>query len=224
MSELLREIEEDIRRERFDKLWHSFGKVMVGVSLGVIFVTICVVVIQGRRQASAMEKTSQFIKGIDRMNIEDYKGAIPVFGELADGPGSPYYGLAMLRKAQAHNALSDHEEAQKTYKTLADNDPVFGSLARLMLPGSKDQPQEPAAGSPFFYTQSESKAWALLQQGKKDDAVAQFFALYQDPLAPLSMRERVTEVLQHIAPEKLAAEKPDSAPASAEGMPKENTP
>jgi hypothetical protein len=204
MSELLREIEEDIRRERFDRLWHSFGKLMVGVSVAIILVTICVVVIQGHKQTKAMEKTSQFIKGIDRINIEDYKGAIPVFAELAGEPGSSYYGLAMLRKAQAHNGLSDHEEARKTYKALADNDPVFGALARLAL-GGDTAAQEPAPGSPFYHTQSESKAWSLLQQGKKDEAVAQFLALYNDPLAPYTMRERVTEVLQHMAPEKLAS-------------------
>jgi len=215
MSELLREIEDDIKRERYDRLWNSFGKVMVGVSVVVVLITIGVVVWQNHRQEHAMEKTSEFIKGIDRLNIEDYKGAIVVFDALAEDASAPYYPLSLLRKAQAQNALSDHEGAYKTYQLLADKDPVFGQLGRLMLPPNGKDVTRPQLGVPFFYAQSEARGWQLLNLGEKDNAAAQFAAIYRDEKAPHSMHARVMEALQYLAPELLAKE--DAAIKAAEG-------
>lgn len=205
-NELFREIEEDIKRERWDKLWHSFGKVMVGVSLIIILITIGVVIWQNHTQSKAMEKTSEFIKGIDRLNIENYKGAVPVFEKLSEDMDSSYYGLSLLRKAQAQNALSDHEGAYKTYKALAEHDHVFGELARMMLPPEGKDVPKPRIGAPFFYAQSEARAWQLLHVGSNENAIAQFLALYRDKDTPFSMRNRVTEVLQYLAPDRLQKE------------------
>lgn len=206
MSELLRDIEDDIRRERYDRLWHSFGKVMVGVSLLVILVTIAVVIWQNHTRTHAMEKTSQFIKGIDRLNIEDYKGAIAVFDALSEDSSSRYYPLAQLRRAQAQFALSDHDGAYATYRSLSERDPVFGALAGLMLPVTAQDLASPRPGSAFFYTQSEARAWQLLKLDRKEEAVVQFLALYHDSDTPYSMRSRVGEALQYLAPERLRME------------------
>lgn len=201
MNELVREIEEDIRRERFDRLWHSFGKVMVGLSIAVILGTIGVVIMQDQKRSRAMESTTQLIKGIDRINIEDYKGAIPVFDALASDPSSSYYGLSMLRKAQAQDALGDREGVTKTYRQLAGNDSVFGDLAKLLLPQDDSKAIETSRDAPFYFSHSEAKGWQLMRQGRKDEAVTLFMALYQDKEAPSSMRERLSEVLQRLAPD-----------------------
>lgn len=204
MNELIREIEEDIRQERLQKLWNSFGRLMVWLSLGVVLVTIGVVVLQNHRLNRAMENTTDFIRGIDRMQIENYKAAIPIFEDLSIDPASPYYPLAMLRLAQAQLGLSDAEAARKTYESLAANDRVFGELAKLTLPPKGDDVPKPQPGSPFFHTLSEMRGWQLLKLGQKDTAIAQFLSLYQDVKTPQSMRLRLTEVLQHLAPARLA--------------------
>jgi hypothetical protein len=203
MNELIREIEDDIRRERFEKLWHDFGKVMIGISAVVILATVVIVLMQNHRQSRAMEQTAIYIKGTDRINIEDYKGAIPIFDELARDAHSPYYGPAMLRKAQSQNALGDSAGAAKTYAELAKSGGAFSELAKMLTP---DLANEPVKSSPFYYSQSEAKGWLLLGAGKKDEAVAQFASVAKDSETPYSMRERLNEVLQHIAPDALKKE------------------
>lgn len=206
MNELVREIEEDIRQERIDKLWHSFGKVMVSVSVGIVLVTIAIVVVQDQKRSRAAGKTAQFIKGMDQLNIEDFKGAIPIFELLAQDEKSPYYALAMLRKAQAEESLGNAADAQKTYGQLASHDTTMSALAMLLGHGSSasgDIVAPAEKGAAFYYTQSEFRAWQLFQQGKKDQAVDQFVALYDDRATPAPMHDRVGEVLQYIAPEKL---------------------
>ena len=220
MNELIREIEEDIRRERFDHLWQSFGKVMVGVSLAIILATIVVEVVQHHKKSVAMESTTTFLKGIDRLGFEDYKSAISTFGALENDPSSPYYGLFMLRKAQAETATSDKDSAIKTYSALAANDPVFGKLAVLLVPASANEKNdalpELSKKSAFYYTNAEWRAWDLWSHDKKDEAITQFLSLYNDPATPASMHGRISEVLHYVAPDKLPVETSDARDLSHE--------
>lgn len=201
MNELVREIEEDIRRERIDRIWHSFGKLMVGVSVAIIMATIGVVIVQDQKRSNAMEQTTQLIKGIDRIHIENYKGAISVFNKLSGDASSPYYGLAMLRKAQAYKALGNEEAATSTYKMLAASDAVFGDLAKILASSDDSKPIEPRQGSPFYYSQAEARGWQLMREGKKDEAVTMFLTIFENPEAPATMRDRLSEVLQHLSPD-----------------------
>lgn len=208
MNDLAREIEDDIRRERFDRLWKRFGRIMVGISVLVVLVTIAVVVMQNQKENHAMEKTAQYIRGIDRMNVEDYKGAITVFSEFSDEEDSSYYGLAMLQKAKAQEALGNQEAAGRTYQMLAKKQGVFGSLAALLAPMETGKMITPNKESPFYYTQQEWKAWQLLQANQKEEAIAIFMSLRENLDAPMSLRSRMNDVVQHIAPEKLLPENP----------------
>lgn len=202
MSELLREIEEDIRRERLDKLWHDFGRIMVWVSVAIVLVTVGVVIWQERKQAYAEAQTGQFIRGLDRMGVEDYQGAISAFSALAADDSSPYYGLAMLRKAGAQTKLGDRDGAAATYRTLAKKNDVFGELAMMLSADNNTILPQPSPDAPLYYSLSEWRGWQLLQQGKKDEAVSLFIALRDDPNVPHSLRARIVEALWRIAPEK----------------------
>lgn len=202
-QELIRELQDDIRREKYEKIWRSFGRAMVWVSAAVVVATIVTVVWQNHTRSRAMEKTSEFIRGIDRLMLEDYKGAIVIFEGIAKDTKSNYYGPAMLRIAQAKLGLSDKEGALAAYEEAADKDEVFGQLARMALPAKNGDVMKPQGASPFYFSLSELRAWKLLEAGEKDVAVAQFLALYEDNKTPFSMRMRVTEALQHLAPQRL---------------------
>jgi hypothetical protein len=200
MNEMLRELEEDIRREKLQKLWNSFGRLMIGVSVGIILMTIGFVAWREHKQDVASEQTSRFIHALDRFNAGDYDGALALFGELADDD-SPHYGLAMLRKAQLKVLTGHKDEAIKTYAVLATHDgseanQPFIDLAKVLSAHDPKTLVEPDKASAFFYTQSEWKAWQLLQQGKKQEAAELFLSLRGDSAAPSSMRDRATLVLQ----------------------------
>lgn len=207
MSELFREIEEDIKRERFDKLWKSVGRIAVWGSIAVIAATTVYVIWDNHNQSIAQEKTSQFIKGEERMKAADYKAAAVIFSALADDDSTPYYAIAMLHKAQAQELAGDKEGSAKTYAILAKKDEGngqsdFAELAELKSLKSGDTIKvEPT--SPFYYTVAERNAWQLLQAGKKEEA-ASIFASLTDIKAPPSIAARAIEALRLIAPEKLS--------------------
>lgn len=203
MNELIREIEEDIRQERLQKMWQSFGKIMVCVSIAVVLATIGIVIWQNYRETYYAEQTGKFMSATDRVNAGEYKEAIAAFGELTKNKGSSYYSLAMLHKAQAEHVSGDEEAARTTYRELSvdtsSNDRPYAMLAKILAATESDMPLEsPSKDAPFYYTQTEWRAWQLLKQGKQDEALSLFTALKQDNDAPRTLRQRASEIASHI--------------------------
>ncbi len=203
MSELFREIEEDIRRERFEKLWRSVGRFAVWGSVAIVVATAVFVAWDNHAQNQAEAKTSQLLKAGERMNASDYKGAISIFSSLTDDDTSIYYPLAMLQKAESQESSGDVEGAKKTYAVLAKNSSEFSALAKLKS-DDKNNVIEVSADSAFYHTISEQNAWRLLNSGKKAEAANIFVSLLHDKDSPRSLVSRAGEVLRVIAPEKLA--------------------
>lgn len=213
MNELIREIEEDIRRERIDRLWQNFGRKAVWASIGVVALTIATVAWKDYREHAAMRHTSRFIGALDKLAASDYSGAIESLDKLILDKNSEYYPLAMLRKAEAQNLAGDQQGALLTYRTLAERNDAFGSLAKI-LGASDSAPIEVKKGEPLYYTLSEWRGWQLMQAGKKDEATDIFLKLWYDMGAPPSMHHRLSQVLQHVAPEKLAQQLTSEKPSA----------
>jgi hypothetical protein len=210
MNELLREIEEDIRRERMDKLWTRFGRIMVWASLAIIAATAIIVVWQDHTRSVAMSKTNQLMSGIERLGAEDYNGALKIFDTLTQDKNSSYYALAMWHKADAQKQLDHQDDATKIYEELAaqDKNPTgLSDLAKLFSASDKGPLVTVSNDSPFYATVSEWRAWQLLAQDKKSEAADIFMSLRNNIDTPQTMRQRATDTLQHIAPEKLAADR-----------------
>jgi hypothetical protein len=193
MNELLREIEDDINREKLDRLWRHLGKIMIGVSLIVVAATIIMVIMQNQKQSQAMEQTDRFVKGIDQARNKNYEGALAAFSSLTNDPGSPYFGIAMLRKAEAQETSGNNAGASATYQALAAHGGAFGELAEMRNDNNKMVVT--SKNMPFYYSESEWKGWQLLKAGKKDEAKAQFVALRDSIDAPYSLRQRMQQVV-----------------------------
>ena len=198
MSELFNEIDRELRQERLDKLWAKFGRFMVLISVVVVVATIVVVLWQNSSKKHAEEKTAELLSGLDRMQIEDFKGAIPIFEGLSQDTKSPYYGIAMLRKAESQLRLGENKEAEKTYSQLAASDSEFSGIAKL-----HGKVENVSPNSTFRYTLLEYKAWQKLEEGKKEEAVAVFSDLVADENTPKSIAERAREVLRSLSPANL---------------------
>lgn len=201
MSELFLEIQEEMKRERIEKIWRKVGRFAVWGSVAVVVATAVFVTWEDYSRRQAEEKTSGLLQGVERLNVNDYKGAISFFSALSDDNTSVYYPLAMLRKAQAQELSGDVEGAKKTYSSLAKNESEFMALAKLKNT-EKGYTVDVPKSSPFYYSIAEHNAWQLLGAGKKAEAVNIFASLHDDKKAPESLVSRVGEVLRVIAPEK----------------------
>lgn len=208
MSELFREIQEDLRQERLSKLWGTFGKTAVAVSAAVILATIGVVVVQGYVREQSAKRTALMLQGDEQLDSGDYKGAAEIYGRLAGDSDAGYYGVVMLRLARTQESGGDKDAALKTYQALAGSDSSLASLGALAQAKRSGEPVQAERTSPFYYSLREWNGWEKLEQGKKKEAVDDFLALRNEPEAPYTMKQRMQEVLMHIAPEALASADP----------------
>ncbi len=201
MSELFREIEEDIKREHYEKIWQKYGRLAMYASVVIIIATAGFVTWNNYTNNKAEQVTSKLLRAIELADKKEYKEAIPIFSSLADDDSSPYYPIAMLKKAQAQEQSGDMDGAQKTYKQLSGHSGIFADLVLA----SKVDTESKLAPTSFNYSFIEKKAWQELASGNKQAAIGHFSSLFEDEKTPRSLASRAEEVLRVIAPEKLVA-------------------
>ncbi|MEZ5690170.1 MAG: tetratricopeptide repeat protein [Rickettsiales bacterium] len=214
MSELFREIEEDLKKEKFDKIWRIIWRIAIFGSIIVVLVTGAYVGWDNYRQSKEEANTMKLLQGAERLEIKDYKGASLIFSSLTDDKNSSYYPLAMLQKAWAQEQGDDLSGALKTYQHLANSNSELADFARLKL--LKDHEIKIDKNSPFYYTMLENEAWKLLANGKKSEAIDIFVELTKADNVPNSMAARARGVVRLLSPKKL--ESKDDIQAQIEKM------
>ena len=209
---LIREVDEDLRRDRLARLWKKYGSLLVG---GIILLVLVVAGTEGWRsyQRSTHADASRRLAEAARLVATDPSAAAHAFTALAeDGPGDIAV-LARLRAADALARAGDGAGARDAYEKLATttSDPLYaslGTLFRAML--ALEQPQAnlaalealsaelaplTATDQPWRYTAQELLAAVSLERGDHDQAKELLEALRNDPLAPSEARARAGQVL-----------------------------
>lgn len=209
MADIFNEIDEDVRRERYEQLWKRYGNYVIGAALLVVLATAGAV---GWREYTDRQNKAQalrFLNAMEQAQKGDDAGARTAFASLAGDAGAGYATLARLQEAGLLAKAGDAAGAAKVYEQIAADgrvDQVFREFATVLL--VQDQI---ASGEPARLTQmlaplmSEKSPWrhsatelsALLAQRTGDKARArEFYAKLADDLtAPQGMRARATEML-----------------------------
>jgi hypothetical protein len=203
---LLREIEEDLRRERYRRLWQRYGKYALAGIVLLFAAVIAVQLWQRQQQQRSAAASEQFIAAMMQRET-DRDAAIGLFSTLGrDGPA----GYAMLARFQ-HAALlaqtGDAAGAIAIYRTIETSTaaPAYRQLASLQAvmlaldhPGAGLDRDDidtrlaalAAADSPFRFSARELQAVIALNEGRRTEAAALLSELKSDPATPPGVRER----------------------------------
>jgi hypothetical protein len=211
---LLREIDEDIRRERFAKLWKRYGTYVIAA------VALLLAGIAGYRiwqeQATARrgEAAEQFTAAValaskDRVAAEERLRAI-----AKDGPAG--YGLlATFQQAALLAKSGDRQAARNAYQDLqrSASDPIYRDLAILseamVALGGEALPIDADAirnklqpltldGNSWRFSARELTAVLAWRGGQTSEAKDQLNALAADPQTPADIRDRAQQMLAQI--------------------------
>lgn len=193
MTDLFKELETDLRQEKFDRLWQRFGRAMVLASVAVVLATVVHVAWKEHRKTQAAEQTGALLAAVEKLNAGDYADATKDFEAIAASADDAHATLALLRKAQAEKNAGDLAAAAATYTALANREGPLAFLAKVSAGGAEPQP-----GEPFYYTRSENHAWSLLEQNRHEEALALLTRLRDDPNAPRAQRMRLAQTVPHI--------------------------
>lgn len=133
LTDLFREVEEDLRRERFQKLWDTYGLYVVGVAVAIVVVTAGVIgwrAWEKSRNEAASTTYNETVKSVVGADMSDADVA-KAFAAFADKNTGGYAILARLREAAALLTSGDKAGAAKAYDMIAGDSSAPAMIAGL---------------------------------------------------------------------------------------------
>jgi hypothetical protein len=213
VSDIFREIDEDLRRENLLKLWQRYGKYVVIVAVAVVIATALGV---GWRQYRLRERQGEGVRYAAALDLEHQgknQEAEEAFAALAQSAGSGRATLARFEVAALKAKAGDRAGAEALYDELAKTgslDATYRDLATLLaarLEVDQDPKQSEArlapltgAGNPYRASALELTAIAELKSGDAKTARATYEKLADDPDVPSGARARAAEMVAALAP------------------------
>jgi hypothetical protein len=231
---LLREVDEELRREQMQKIWERYNGLIFGAAALVVLSVGGYKLLESRRIAAAEAAGSEFTAA---QNLSDDKKKVEAekaFATIAENGPSGYAALAKLHLAGDQAKAGKIPEAVATFESLA-KDPGADDLlknfaqlqaASLRLPDADYAETQnrltPLAGddAPFSNSARELLGVAAYKAKKYDEARKYLEPLLIDPNASDAIQDRVKVVMADIAAAEVGSGTPPSAapaPQSATG-------
>lgn len=222
MSDIFQEVEEDVRRERYEQIWKKYGNYIIAAA-AVLVAAVAGYQAWQRYDLSQRQKVSdQFREASQAAQTGNMPKAESDFAALTKSAPSGYATLAKFHLAGAYLAQGKRDSAVALLQELAaSSDPIISSTARLRLAwtladaSSKSEIVtllEPltAADSPWRFAASEVLAYVDLKGGARAQAQAEYQKLSLDTAAPANLRQRAAGISEF-----LKANPPGGAPATS---------
>jgi len=207
VSDIFREVEEDVRRERFEKLWKAYGVYAIA-ALMLLFAGIAGWQIWQRHELQERQKLYDAFIAAQR--ISNPQAAAGAFVDLARTAPKGYALVAKLSQAGAMFASGQRAGAIDIYKQIAKEDSgLIGSVARLRaawaladsasraeladLLKPLDQP-----GNAWRQNAREVLAYADYRSMDTKSALTKYSELALDPESPDGLRARAKAIASFI--------------------------
>lgn len=207
MSDLIREVEEDLRRESLEKLWRKYGTYALGAACLIVLAVAANVGWHRYSEGNRAERARQYETALQLVAAGD-PGAPAALQVLATG-NDGYAALAQLQAAAIEAKSGDIAAAVAIYDKLAADssaDEGFRNLALLLLAQHTADTAAPdqlikrlqpltEADSPWRYSALELTAVLARRAGDTAKAEQILTSLADDLNAPRELRRRAAEML-----------------------------
>jgi hypothetical protein len=203
MSDILREVDEELRHERYRKLWDRYGLYVVGAAVLVVLAVAgwrgweWYAARQAAESSARFEAAMQFSREGKRAEAE------AAFNQLSKEGTAGYRTLARFRAA-GEAGKGDAKAGVAAFDALAADSSLEGpmrDIARLQsayllvdaasvaeIKGRVDSLA--VAGGPFRHSANEVIGLAHYRAGEVEQAAKVFASIVGDPETPPSLRQR----------------------------------
>lgn len=215
MSEFIREVDEELRRENWEILWKKYGKFAIAAAVALVLGTAAVVGWREYDRSQRMAAGDSFAAVIAEVeNTKEPAQAADMLAAYIPSAPDGYAMLARMREAKLRADAGEREAAIALYDALAADssvEPLFRDLTalysiRMQVDGGDaaalNARLSPLAAddNPWRYTARELQAVIALNSGDTAAAREIFTRLADDMDAPDSLRTRATEMLRAMGP------------------------
>lgn len=220
MSDIFREVDDDLRHERLQKLWRRLGPYIVLGAVGIVAATGGYVAWDHWRTAKAQSDTAALIaatakvEGVVNGGAPSADALAALTAATAKLKGAPAT-LARLQEAAVKAAAGDHAGAVALYDQIAgsgENDPLFRDLAVVLgvmqqldtgdIVQLRSRLGPLLVKSAWRFSALELSALLDVRAGDTAKAREKFQQLSSDPLAPAGIRSRAADLAALYAEQK----------------------
>jgi len=207
VSNLFKEIDDDLRQDKATLLWKKYGNTFIGAILAVI---IAVAAFEGWKTYDLNQRSElgeKYAAALDLSRQDNFDSASKAFLDLAGEAGGGYAVLSRLQEAGLLARQGKSAEAANAYFLLSQNDGidsiyrdmaiVLGALNGLDVldAGEILRRLQPLIGgtNPWRHSATEISAFAESKAGNKQKAAELMKSLADDATAPPGVRQRAQE-------------------------------
>lgn len=242
MVDFVSEVQEELRKDDYNKWLRQYGPYIAGLIVAVIMATAYLEFRKNRQDRDARATSAAYMDAISSADDGDLNQAVERFVAISEAAPEGYAGLSLMRAAgleleqnnrteavrlldKAAAEFSKPRHAQlaqiKAAYILADEGRYNDAKLRVSPLAVKDQPYE--------YLARELLGFAALQTGDVSEARKQFAYLETIPGVPESIQSRAKQYLTvmrtSITPEDdMASEDIAPEPITLETMPEDSNP
>ena len=211
MGDIFREIDEELRQERYEKLWKAYGKYVIAAVVAIVLVFGGVRGWDHYRTKQRENDSARYQSAAVFEAEGKKKEAAAVFAALAEKGTDGYRTLARFRQAALRAESGDVAGALAIYDALAADSDLSATLREAAVVFAVmhgiDQPDADLAalkgrlsplirdGGPWRHSARELAGLLALRQGDGAAARKSFTAVVDDVAAPAGLRARATQVL-----------------------------
>ena len=210
MTDIFHEIEEEVRRERFEKLWKEYGDYVIA---GAAFVVIAAAGWQLWRyyeHREVLRASNEYIAAQQVLESGQLPAAAEAFGKLAASAPGGYAQVSRLQEAGALQASGRTDDAVKLYIEVANSgDEVLAGVARIRAAWAQaDTASRSDLQSTLGATLDPSSAWSPMareilaysdfRSGNTKAAADAYKRLSTEKSLPESMHQRIAAMVTYL--------------------------
>jgi hypothetical protein len=202
VSDIFREVEEEVRQERLQKWWKKHGDYVIAGVSAVVIVVAGWKLWQHYEQQQRLKASSQYEAALQMSAAGQNDLAGQAFAQIAKKAPSGYAVLAQLAQADELLASGRTNDAVALYMKLAEKDKAgLGQVARMRAAWAQADTLSTDAlrnllaplndgKSQWRFMAQELLAYRVYKDGKTDLALKEYKNLAAATTAPATLRQR----------------------------------
>ncbi|HET7316602.1 MAG TPA: tetratricopeptide repeat protein [Sphingomicrobium sp.] len=226
----LREVDENLRRDRVEQFAKQYGKWLIAAVILFLIAVAAWLYWQNRQQKQAAAHSEELMAIYNDIGAGKIDAAKKKLQPLEDSDSDAVRALTLLTEASIALDANDSKTALAKYHAIAADDDLpaayrnLGTIRATAIEFDKLKPEEVIArlepmtkpGEPWFGSAGEMTAMAYLKQGQKDKAGRLFAAIAADQQVPETIRNRAVQIAGTLGVDASASAPPPAKPGSSE--------
>lgn len=212
LADIFQEIDEELRRDRWETVWKKYGKYVIGVAALIVLGTAAWVGWQQYELRQSLSVTSAMHTAMAAASAGEDEKAIEGFATVSAEGNARQTALALLQEAALRARNGDLESALGLYRSVRENDSLdapYRALATIRAVEADLDGGDPATmlgwlaplredGSEWRFAAWELSAHLEQRAGNGAAAKALLERLRDDPDTPVAAQARAEAYLAHL--------------------------